>query len=65
VAILARTMGIPTVMGAIDLPYRKLDGRLLIVDGYNGNVFSNPSEQLMIRYREVIKEEEQLITDCP
>ncbi len=61
VAILARTMGIPTVMGAIDLPYRKLDGRLLIVDGYNGNVFSNPSEQLMIRYREVIKEEEQLV----
>lgn len=61
VAILARTMGIPTVMGAIDLPYRKLDGRLLIVDGYNGTVYSNPSEQLMARYREVIKEEEQLV----
>ena len=61
VAILARTMGIPTVMGAIDLPYRKLDGRLLIVDGYNGMVYSNPSEQLMARYREVIKEEEQLV----
>ena len=61
VAILARTMGIPTVRGAIDLPYRKLDGRLLIVDGYNGMVYSNPSEQLMARYREVIKEEEQLV----
>ncbi|MDO8907903.1 MAG: phosphoenolpyruvate--protein phosphotransferase [Pseudohongiella sp.] len=61
VAILARTMGIPTVMGAVDLPYRKLDGRLLIVDGYNGTVYSNPSEQLMVRYREVIKEEEQLV----
>jgi len=61
VAILARTMGIPTVMGAVDLPYRKLDGRLVIVDGYNGNVYSNPSEQLMARYREVIKEEEQLV----
>src|SRR5690606_38526231 len=39
----------------------KLDGRLVIVDGYNGNVYSNPSEQLMARYREVIKEEEQLV----
>lgn len=61
VAILARTMGIPTVMGAVDLPYRKLDGRLVIVDGYNGMVYSNPSERLMARYREAIKEEEQLV----
>ncbi|MDP1932258.1 MAG: phosphoenolpyruvate--protein phosphotransferase [Gammaproteobacteria bacterium] len=61
VAILARTMGIPTAMGVIDLPYRQLDGRELIVDGYNGQVYSNPSEQLRNRYREVIKEEEQLV----
>jgi phosphotransferase system enzyme I (PtsP) len=61
VAILARTMGIPTVMGAVDLPYHKLDGRSLIVDGYSGTVYSNPSDQLLARYREVIKEEEQLV----
>lgn len=61
VAILARTMGIPTTMGVIDLPYRQLDGRELIVDGYNGQVYSNPSDQLRNRYREVIKEEEQLV----
>lgn len=61
VAILARTMGIPTVMGALDLPYRRLDGRQVIVDGYNGTVFSNPSEQLLQRYQEVLKEEEQLV----
>jgi len=61
VAILARTMGIPTVMGVIDLPYRKLHGRELIVDGYNGVVYSNPSEKLRDRYHEVIKEEEQLV----
>ncbi len=61
VAILARTMGIPTVMGAVDLPYHKLDGRSLIVDGYNGTVYSNPSDQLLARYREIIKEEEQLV----
>jgi phosphotransferase system enzyme I (PtsP) len=61
VAILARTMGIPTVMGAVDLPYRRLDGREVIVDGYNGTVYSSPSEPLLARYREVIKEEEQLV----
>lgn len=61
VAILARTMGIPTTMGVVDLPYRQLDGRELIVDGYNGQVYSNPSDQLRNRYREVIKEEEQLV----
>ena len=61
VAILARTMGIPTAMGVVDLPYRKLDGRQVIVDGYNGLVFSNPSEQMLERYREVIKEEQHLV----
>jgi phosphotransferase system enzyme I (PtsP) len=61
VAILARTMGIPTVMGVIDLPFRRLDGLQVIVDGYNGTVYNNPSEQLLARYREVIKEEEQLV----
>ncbi|MEX0739115.1 MAG: phosphoenolpyruvate--protein phosphotransferase [Pseudohongiella sp.] len=59
VAILARTMGIPTVMGAVDLPYRKLDGRQLIVDGYNGTVFTSPSDATLARYGEVLKEEEQ------
>ncbi|WP_339859046.1 phosphoenolpyruvate--protein phosphotransferase [Pseudohongiella acticola] len=61
VAILARTMGIPTVMGVIDLPYRKLDGRPLIVDGYNGTVLTSPSEATLARYGEVLKEEEQFV----
>ncbi|MDO8270796.1 MAG: phosphoenolpyruvate--protein phosphotransferase [Gammaproteobacteria bacterium] len=61
VAILARTMGIPTAMGVVDLPYRQLDGRELIIDGYNGQVYSSPSDQLRNRYREVIKEEEHLV----
>lgn len=61
VAILARTMGIPTVMGAIDLPYRQLQDKEVIVDGYKGEIISNPSEQLRNRYLETIKEQEQLI----
>ncbi len=61
VAILARTMGIPATMGVVDLPYRKLDGRQVIVDGYKGVVYSNPSPQLTEHYNELIQEERQLV----
>jgi len=61
VAILARTMGIPTIMGVVDLPYNNLDGREIIVDGYKGEVISNPSDQLRKRYLSTIKEQDQMI----
>ena len=60
VAIFARAMGIPTVMGAVDLPYSKIDGIQLIVDGYHGEVFTNPSEVLRQQYADVVEEERQL-----
>ena len=60
VAIFARAMGIPTVMGVLDLPYSKIDGIKLIVDGYHGEVFTNPSELLSKQYAEVLEEERQL-----
>lgn len=61
VAILARAMGIPTVVAAQDLPYSLLEGIELIVDGYHGDVFTNPSPLLRQQYAEVI-EEERLIS---
>ena len=60
VAILARTMGIPTVMGAIDLPYIQLHGKEVIIDGYKGEVITNPSDQIRTRYLETIEEQDQL-----
>jgi len=60
VAILARAMGIPTVMGVVDLPYSKVDGIEMIVDGYHGEVFTNPSTELTEQYLAVIEEERQL-----
>ena len=60
VAIFARAMGIPTVMGVVDLPYSKIDGIQLIVDGYHGDVFTNPSEVLRKQYADVVEEERQL-----
>ncbi len=60
VAILARAMGIPTVMGLVDLPYSKVDGIQMIVDGYKGDVYTNPSEVLRKQYADVVEEERQL-----
>ncbi len=60
VAILARAMGIPTVMGVVDLPYSKVDGIRMILDGYHGEVFTNPSEILIKQYSAVMEEEREL-----
>ncbi|MCK5894630.1 MAG: phosphoenolpyruvate--protein phosphotransferase [Endozoicomonadaceae bacterium] len=57
VAILARAMGIPTVMGAVNLPYGRMAGRELIVDGNLGRVYSSPSVDLLRHYQKVVNEE--------
>jgi len=64
VAILARAMGIPTVMGALDLPYAQLDKVNLIVDGYLGQIFTYPSEHLTQNYQQIVDEERQLEEEC-
>ncbi|MDC0598902.1 phosphoenolpyruvate--protein phosphotransferase [Gammaproteobacteria bacterium] len=63
VAILARAMGIPAVMGVVDLPFSELDTKEVIIDGYNGQVFSNPSDELRERYQGVVEEQVQLTED--
>ncbi len=60
VAILARAMGIPTVMGAVDLPCKQMDGIELVVDGYRGRVYSHPSEQVREQFRSIVEEEKAL-----
>ena len=62
-AIVARGMGIPTVVGAVDLPVAELRGRELVVDGYRGEVVSNPSADLRRHYEAVIEEERELAAD--
>lgn len=60
VAILARAMDIPTVMGAVDLPFMQLDGRPIIVDGYRGAVYSDPNEHILKHYMAIDLEEQEL-----
>ncbi len=61
VAILARAMGIPTVMGVVDIPVSQLDSRELIVDGYNGQIHASPSQELRSFYNSIVEEERELI----
>ncbi len=57
-AILARTMGIPAVVGVGDALKPEYEGRQVIVDGATGNVVIDPDD--MTRDRLMKKREEQL-----
>jgi len=57
-AILARSMGIPTIMGAVDFPYRRMEGQEVVIDGYMGRIFLNPSQDLRRQYEQAIAEED-------
>ena len=60
VAILAHAMGVPAVMGVADMPVGRLDGQMIIADGYRGDVFINPSELVRREYRRLQTEETEL-----
>jgi phosphotransferase system enzyme I (PtsP) len=59
-AIVARGMGIPAVMGAYDLPYNRLGDKPLVVDGYSGRVYINPSRQVLDRFQEAVDQDQAL-----
>ena len=61
VAILARAMGVPTIMGAVDLPWERMGNRELIVDGNLGRVYASPAEELVSQYRALIDEEQAFV----
>ncbi len=60
VAILARALGIPTVMGASDLPIARLEGKELIIDGYLGWVFVQPDDDIKEEFVRLEREEREL-----
>ncbi|HEY3698232.1 MAG TPA: phosphoenolpyruvate--protein phosphotransferase, partial [Spongiibacteraceae bacterium] len=60
VAILARAMGIPTVMGCLDLPFTQIEGAELILDGYNGFVYYNAPVELRTQFQAIYDEEQQI-----
>ncbi len=60
VAILARAMGIPTVLGMVDLPLPRLSGARVILDGHRGRLFVRPGEERTTHYQAMIDEERVL-----
>ncbi|TCV92621.1 phosphoenolpyruvate--protein phosphotransferase [Biostraticola tofi] len=58
-AILVRAMGIPTVMAA-DIQPLLLNQRLLIVDGYRGELLVDPEPVLVQEYQRLVSEEKEL-----
>ncbi|MFI4956818.1 MAG: phosphoenolpyruvate--protein phosphotransferase [Gammaproteobacteria bacterium] len=60
VAILARSMGIPTVMGAYELPLGGIERQTVIVDGYHGKVHLSPSLTVCKEFTRLMKEEKEL-----
>lgn len=63
VAILARAMGVPAVLGAEGLPYNELEGQSIIIDGYQGRVYLAPSQPLLEQYSQLQAQQRALDAD--
>ncbi|MFA6301619.1 MAG: phosphoenolpyruvate--protein phosphotransferase [Legionella sp.] len=60
VAILARALGVPTVMGVRGLKVEDLARRAVIVDGYYGHVHISPSKAILAEFKQLEQEENEL-----
>lgn len=56
-AILAKSLGLPAIMGIDKVPLSQLDRQVAIVDGYSGELYVAPSEPLLKEYQLLIEEE--------
>ena len=63
VAILARAMGVPTVMGITGVNIAQLGNHQVIIDGYYGTAYVDPSSALLRQYRTLLQEEQELYAD--
>ncbi len=60
VAILAGALGVPAVMGLGHRPIGHLQGRPIIVDGYQGRVFIDPQPAVVAEYQRLAREQAAL-----
>ncbi|MBE6411702.1 MAG: phosphoenolpyruvate--protein phosphotransferase [Opitutales bacterium] len=59
-AILSRSLGIPCIVGAVGVAESIQSGEFLLVDGYNGNIVVNPSDDTLRRYTEIESEQREI-----
>lgn len=60
VAILAHALGIPAVMGIPNLPIKQMDGLKVVVDGYSGNAYIDPNQEVLAEYCAYLEEEAEI-----
>lgn len=60
VAILARAMRVPTVMGVGEASIFDLQDKAIVVDGYYGQIYVSPSASLTAEFERLIQEEQKL-----
>lgn len=60
VAILARAMRVPTVMGVEESQVHEWQDKEIIVDGYFGQVYVSPTEALKTEFTQLIQQEQKL-----
>ncbi len=60
VAIFARAMGVPTVMGVSDMPLYDMQDKEIIIDGYYGQIYKDPSPALQEEFQKLALEEHEL-----
>ena len=63
VAILARALGVPAVMGAVDVPLYSIENTSMVVDGFYGEVYVNPSRPMANQFQQLIDEEQEFATE--
>lgn len=59
-SIIAQTLDIPALVGMKDISTKVEDGKLAIIDGNEGFIIVDPSEEELENYKTKIKEEEEL-----
>lgn len=59
-SIVARSLGIPTVVGVGEFPLSRLEGLTLIVDGHRGEVIVQPSTEVVRQYQDIIDQQAEL-----
>jgi phosphotransferase system enzyme I (PtsP) len=62
-AILARAMNVPAVMGLSDLPVNRVDGRFVILEGYLGRLYVSPAQSVIQEYQRLANEDQALFKE--
>ena len=57
-AVMARALGIPAVLSLAPIPFGRLDGRRMMIDGNQGRIYINPSCDVVDAFQQRIGEQQ-------